>query len=306
MNTAFTWQGRHDGDGEEHLRIHQIINRSATADYALIGFSSDEGVKRNKGRVGAAEAPNAIRSQLANLPVHQPITLQDLGNVICQQDQLEQAQAELANQVQLSLEKGMQPIVLGGGHEVAFGSFSGLFQYVQQHQPEQKIGIINFDAHFDLREAEQVTSGTPFLNAAQLSAQHQQEFHYLCIGVAKHANTKVLFDTADRLQCDYIYDHDLQVAQLPSLIEKVQAFMAKVDVLYVTIDLDVFHASIAPGVSAPAVKGIDLNVFEPLFQAIKQTGKIRVFDVAECNPQFDLDNRTAKLAAYLIFNYLFD
>lgn len=89
MNTAFTWQGRHDGDGEEHLRIHQIINRSATADYALIGFSSDEGVKRNKGRVGAAEAPNAIRSQLANLPVHQPITLQDLGNVICQQDQLE-------------------------------------------------------------------------------------------------------------------------------------------------------------------------------------------------------------------------
>ena len=306
MNTAFTWQGRHDGDGEEHLRIHQIINRSATADYALIGFSSDEGVKRNKGRIGAAEAPNAIRSQLANLPVHQPITLQDLGNVICQQDQLEQAQAELANQVQYSLEKGMQPIVLGGGHEVAFGSFSGLFQYVQQHQPQQKIGIINFDAHFDLREAEQVTSGTPFLNAAQLSAQYQQDFHYLCIGVAKHANTKVLFDTADRLQCDYIYDYDLQVAQLPSLIEQVQAFMAKVDVLYVTIDLDVFHASIAPGVSAPAVKGIDLNVFEPLFQAIKQTGKIRVFDVAECNPQFDLDNRTAKLAAYLIFNYLFD
>jgi formiminoglutamase len=306
MNANFTWQGRHDGDGEEHLRIHQIINRHPKAEYALIGFSSDEGVKRNKGRIGAAEAPNAIRAQLANLPVHQSMTLQDLGNVICEQGQLEQAQAELADQVQHCLEKDMKPIVLGGGHEVAFGSFSGLFQYVQQHQPQQNIGIINFDAHFDLREAEHVTSGTPFLNAAQLSAQHQQAFHYLCIGVAKHANTKVLFDTADRLQCEYIYDHELQVAQLPTLIEKVQAFIQQVDVLYITIDLDVFHASIAPGVSAPAVKGIDLNVFEPIFQAIKQTGKIRVFDVAECNPQYDLDNRTAKLAAYLIFNYLFD
>ena len=306
MNQTFTWQGRNDGDTEEHRRIHQIINQEQTAEYALIGFSSDEGVKRNKGRIGAAEAPNVIRSQLANLPVHQNIHLQDLGNVICEQGQLEQAQAALASRVQHSLEQGMKPIVLGGGHEVAFGSFSGLFKYVQQHQFQQKIGIINFDAHFDLREAEHVTSGTPFLNAAQLSAQHQQAFHYLCIGVAKHANTKVLFNTADRLNCRYIYDYELQLAQLPVLIEKVQAFMDQVDVLYVTIDLDVFHASIAPGVSAPAVKGIDLNIFEPLFQVIKHTGKIRVFDVAECNPNYDLDNRTAKLAAYLIFNYLFD
>ena len=53
-------------------------------------------------------------------------------------------------------------------------------------------------------------------------------------------------------------------------------------------------------------KGIDLSIFDPLFHAIKETGKIRVFDVAECNPRFDLDNRTSKLAAYIIFNYIFD
>ena len=83
-------------------------------------------------------------------------------------------------------------------------------------------------------------------------------------------------------------------------------FIKKVDYLYITVDLDVFNASIAPGVSAPAVKGIDLSIFDPLLEAIKKTGKIKVFDVAECNPRFDLDNRTAKLAAYIIFNYIFD
>lgn len=306
MNHSFTWQGRHDGDGEEHRRIHHVVNTTQHASFALIGFGSDEGVKRNKGRLGAADAPDMIRAQLANLPVHQSVSIVDIGTVVCEQGQLEKAQAELADQVERSLQQGMKPIVLGGGHEVAFGSFSGLFQYIQHHEPQQKIGIINFDAHFDLREAEQVTSGTPFLNAAKLSEQNQKEFHYLCIGVAKHSNTKALFDTADRLSCQYIYDQQLQLSEIDHLISKINGFIEKIDALYITVDLDVFSASIAPGVSAPAVKGIDLSVFDPLFQAIKKSGKIRVFDVAECNPRFDLDNRTAKLAAYIIFNYIFD
>lgn len=306
MNHSFTWQGRHDGDGEEHRRIHHVVNTTQHASFALIGFGSDEGVKRNKGRLGAADAPDMIRAQLANLPVHQSVSIVDIGTVVCELGQLEKAQAELADQVERSLQQGMKPIVLGGGHEVAFGSFSGLFQYIQHHEPQQKIGIINFDAHFDLREAEQVTSGTPFLNAAKLSEQNQKEFHYLCIGVAKHSNTKALFDTADRLNCQYIYDQQLQLSEIDHLISKINGFIEKIDALYITVDLDVFSASIAPGVSAPAVKGIDLSVFDPLFQAIKKSGKIRVFDVAECNPRFDLDNRTAKLAAYIIFNYIFD
>lgn len=305
MNHSFKWQGRHDGDSEAHLRLHQVVNTQQHASFAFIGFSSDEGVKRNKGRLGAADAPDMIRAQLANLPVHQPVTIADLGTVVCDNGKLEQAQAELADQVERSLKQGMKPIVLGGGHEVAFGSFSGLFQYLQNNEPDKTIGIINFDAHFDLREAEYVTSGTPFLNAARLSEQYQKAFHYLCIGVAKHSNTRVLFETADRLNCSYIYDFELQPKNVEILLEKITAFIGKVDYLYITVDLDVFSASIAPGVSAPAVKGIDLSVFDPLLEAIKETGKIKVFDVAECNPRFDLDSRTAKLAAYIIFNYIF-
>lgn len=306
MNHSFKWQGRQDGEGDAHLRLHQVINTSHQASFAFIGFSSDEGVKRNHGRLGAADAPDMIRAQLANLPVHQPVTIIDLGTVLCDHAELEIAQAELAHQVERSLNSDMKPIVLGGGHEVAFGSFSGLFQYIQNNHLNKKIGIINFDAHFDLREAEQVTSGTPFLNAAKLSEQFDQEFNYMCIGVAKHSNTKILFDTAERLNCNYIYDYELKLQNVENLILRINNFIKKVDYLYITVDLDVFNASIAPGVSAPAVKGIDLSIFDPLLEAIKKTGKIKVFDVAECNPRFDLDNRTAKLAAYIIFNYIFD
>ena len=79
MNHSFTWQGRHDGDGEEHRRIHHVVNTTQHASFALIGFGSDEGVKRNKGRLGAADAPDMIRAQLANLPVHQSVSIVDIG-----------------------------------------------------------------------------------------------------------------------------------------------------------------------------------------------------------------------------------
>lgn len=304
MNNVYQWNGRHDGNGDEHLRMYHVMNQSQHAKFALIGFSSDEGVRRNQGRIGAAQAPDLIRKQLANLPVHTPVSITDMGTIVCIDNNLEQAQLELADQVDLALQHGMKPIVLGGGHEVAFGSFRGIFQHLQKAKTAQKIGIINFDAHLDLREENQATSGTPFLQAAQLSQQHHQEFHYLCIGIARHSNTKKLFNTANDLNCQYIFDDEVERQNLESLLLKIDSFMKQVDVLYVTVDLDVFSASIAPGVSAPAVKGIELRIFDLLIAHIQNSGKVRLLDIAECNPNFDQDQRTAKLAAYIVYNFI--
>jgi formiminoglutamase len=90
------------------------------------------------------------------------------------------------------------------------------------------------------------------------------------------------------------------------VLKRLDAFMTQVDCLYVTIDLDVFTAATAPGVSAPAMRGIDLPLFEAMFEHIQQSGKVRLMDIAECNPSYDLDNRTARLAAYLVFKFLFN
>ena len=80
MSTPFDWTGRDDGPGREHLRFWRAVTaagspgsaagspapRSAaeSADVAIVGFASDEGVRRNGGRVGAVEGPAAIRSAL--------------------------------------------------------------------------------------------------------------------------------------------------------------------------------------------------------------------------------------------------
>lgn len=305
MQQDFKWQGRHDGDGPAHWRIHHVMNQTIQPQYVLLGFASDEGVRRNQGRVGAAAGPQAIRKQLANLPVHTPLNIADLGDVTCQNGQLEQAQTELSAVLMQNLAKGFKPIVLGGGHEVAFASFQGLFDYNRRHHPQRRIGIINFDAHLDLRRDPVASSGTPFFQAAQLSKQRGQSFHYLCLGVAQHSNTKILFDTAHDLNCQYVYDHEFNSTKNLEITTKVEHFITELDDLYVTIDLDVFSAHIAPGVSAPAVRGIGLASFEWVFEQIVQSGKVRLLDFAECNPSFDTDNKTARLAAYIIYQYLF-
>ena len=305
MTQLYSWQGRIDGDTEEHLRIHQVINKISPAQFAIVGFASDEGVRRNKGRQGAKAGPEAIRNQLANLPIHQPIAIRDAGTICCDDGDLEAAQRRLSDELIHILESKQTPIVLGGGHEVAFASFQGLFDFVKKYSANKVIGIINFDAHFDLRVASESTSGSPFLQSAGLCKKHHRPFHYLCLGIAEHGNTKALFDTADKLGSHYILDKALNASQLPLAIEKIKQFINQVDHLYVSVDLDVFSAALAPGVSSPAPRGISPDTFDELFSIIKASGKIAVFDIAECNPKFDIDNQTARLAAYLIYQFLY-
>lgn len=116
------WNGRIDDEtNRAAFRLHQVIQQlplkeSATSPTcALIGFSSDEGVRRNNGRTGAAAGPDSLRSELAKLPWRQPESHQliDLGTIVCIDDQLEQAQRELGQTVQEILARHMKPIILG-------------------------------------------------------------------------------------------------------------------------------------------------------------------------------------------------
>src|SRR5699024_10329338 len=92
------WQGRIDAD-KTSLRYHQAVQlksidsliKQSHKVFGIVGFQCDEGVQRNQGRPGAAKGPNAIREQLAALPLtigkHIPVV--DVGNVRCTNHDLE-------------------------------------------------------------------------------------------------------------------------------------------------------------------------------------------------------------------------
>ncbi len=304
------WSGRTDQESnpELALRWHQKV-KTYTRDNskqgaAFVGFASDEGVRRNKGRTGAVKSPNLIRKAIASLPWNRTTPVWDAGTITCTGTHLEKAQTEYARRLTDVLENGVMPIGLGGGHEIAWGSYQGLIQFLErQHSSpaDIKLGIINFDAHFDLRLPENgASSGTPFWQISEYAREQGIPFHYLCLGVSHSSNTRALFQRADELGVIYRDDHQMTLLNLDKLTRDMQAFLESVDYIYLTIDLDAFPAGQAPGVSAPAPRGVPLEVAEPLLQQIRDSGKILMLDVAELNPEYDTDSLTARLAARLI------
>lgn len=299
------WQGRIDDDveGPGAKRWHQIVRPLAPSDkggVALIGFASDAGIVRNHGRAGAIEGPAALRGMLANMPVHRCTAIVDAGDVTCSDGQLETAQQELSQSIAHLLACDMLPIALGGGHEIAFGSFGGLARHLATRESTPRIGILNLDAHFDLRRAEQANSGTPFRQIAEDCAARGWPFHYCCLGISEFANTQALFERAQALGVRWMRDEDMQACNRRQVNDTVASFLNDIDHLYFTICLDVLPAALAPGVSAPSSRGVGLDVIEPLIDMVAGSGKLRVADIAELSPCHDIDQRTARVAARLV------
>ncbi|VFS10867.1 formimidoylglutamase [Citrobacter koseri] len=184
----------------------------------------------------------------------------------------------------------MRTFVLGGGHETAFGHGAGLLDAF----PHARVGIINLDAHLDLRRADHATSGTPFRQLAQLCDEQQREFHYACFGVSRAANTQALWDEAQQRGVTIVEDVDCDTAQAP-----LAQVIDSVDKIYLTIDLDVLPAWEMPAVSAPAALGVPLATVMRLVDAVCRSGKLQAVDMVEFNPRFDDDGNAARVAARL-------
>lgn len=293
------WKGRADAEASS-VRFHQAVNCQLLSDlppaadaktFSFIGFTSDEGVRRNQGRIGAADAPNVIRSYVANLPFHErDVHVYDVGNVACEDGDLERAQRELGKGVSKILENNTTPIIIGGGHETVYGHYLGVRAFVGK---DKSIGIINIDAHFDLRDDDAPSSGTMF---SQIFA-NDDKVGYLCLGIQRFGNTQALFDAADRVGCTYVFAEDIEKDETYEIIDE---FSEKYDVLLLTLCSDVIASSSAPGVSAPAPYGLEPRTVRAFIRYIAKKEHTISFDLCEVNPLVDVNDQTSRLAALLL------
>jgi len=298
---TFEWRGRVDAEETGvSTRWHQHV-RPAAADshggVTLIGFAVDEGVRRNAGRTGAALGPQALRTALAGLPVLDEPALWDAGDVNCDGGALEAAQAQLGERVAEVMARDSLPLVLGGGHEVAWGTFQGI---VKNRPDASRLLVLNFDAHFDLRVAAQANSGTPFHQMHDWCTGRGQAFNYRVFGISRFANTQALFDRAHAMGVRYTLDDSLQDANgLRDAQQALAADLADCDAVYLTLCLDVLPGAQAPGVSAPAPLGVPLAQVERLIDQALASNRVVAADIAELNPSLDRDGLTARVAARL-------
>lgn len=311
------WQGRIDSvEDFDAFRWHQWVEKIDLRDdtltpytgklaFAFIGFCCDEGVRKNKGRAGAERGPRSIRKEMANLPCSftKDIKLFDAGNIYCEDSTLEEAQDLLSKSIERILSLNLFPILLGGGHEIALGHYNGLLNYLKKDKEKPRLGIINFDAHFDLRPYPNGgSSGTMFRQIADQCKEEGLNYSYLCLGIQQHSNTVNLFKTAESLGAKYILAKDIIGSDDFSILEKIDDFIKYQDHIYITICADVFSSAFAPGVSATQPLGLDPERVLRILKYILRSDKVISFDIAEVSPRFDQDNTTSNLAKVLIFS----
>lgn len=312
------WKGRIDDiDDIDSYRMHQIIRLLNLKDLktfkthpskfniCFLGYCCDEGIKRNSGRTGAKHGPEDIRNKFASLPVPfcDKTEIYDAGNLACVEGNMEEIQQQLEIGIEKILDNHLFPIVLGGSHDLAYGHFNGIYNHLKKQTTEiPKIGIINFDAHFDLRPYDsQGSSGTMFSQIADKYSKENQRFDYLCLGIQSSGNTRSLFNRADSLGVKYVLASEFVESNHDTLTAKIESFINDNDHIYLTICGDVFNSASAPGVSALQPFGLKPNHVLRYTKEILQSKKVISFDIAEVSPPLDHDRRTAKLAATIIY-----
>ena len=90
------WNGRLDSYEEIDLRLWQVVQEIKEAQEAggvcFVGYDTDDGIKRNQGRIGAEKGSNAIRKAIQSFPIVENLKTYDYQNL--KNKVLEEAQKE--------------------------------------------------------------------------------------------------------------------------------------------------------------------------------------------------------------------
>lgn len=306
------WYGRVD-DLEEYdsFRWHQIIKlvnldeivQFSNDSYVIISYKVDEGIVRNKGRKGARKAPDFIKLSLSNRPCSfdENISIYDGGSVVCVGENVENAQQTLATLVDIVIKAGAFPIVIGGGHDVAYGSMKGV---AKSFDKTKTLGLVNFDAHFDNRPYTRSTSGTMFRQIKDDFSIDNQLYNHLTIGAQKSSNTASLFKDIHNDGGKYILARDIKITNQYHNQEVIKEFIRKSDKIYLTVCCDVFSSAYAPGVSSPQPLGMSPEDFMEFFKTFIDSDKLICMDIAEASPDLDNSNTTMTLVSLIIYTLI--
>lgn len=264
----------------------------------IVGFPVDDGVRRNGGREGASRAPEVIRRWLYRLTpdsrsldphkilLHHTI---DAGDIRAEGD-LPSLQDRLGDVVASILTQGAVPIILGGGHETAFGHFLGYAKAgIDVH-------IVNVDAHLDVRQLKDGLphSGSPFRQALEHESRRCVRYSAVGLNPASVSHEHLAYAAPHGR---FIWRDDV----LPDTAQNVFGYGSDV---MATFDIDAVYADAAPGVSAPNPDGLDVRTWLAAAEAAGRLPSVRSFDLCELNPLCDVDDRTARLAALTVWWFL--
>jgi formiminoglutamase len=267
------------------------------ASFVIIGSPQDKGVQRNKGRTGARDAPDEIRAELYKLVVNEKIeslNLFDLGDVKIQ-NTLEGTHEVQEKIISRLLVDGKKIIALGGGNDISYPDCKALSNY------NRNLLAINIDSHPDVRFDIPRNSGTPYRMLLEENLIDGNSFYE--IGLKPYSFSPVYEKYLEEKNVPvYTFDRVRELG-LKNLLENILS-ENKNEIIFWGFDMDSVRGLEAPGVSAPASYGLTSDEAVEVARIAGGDKRTRIFEISEVNPAFDIDKRTSRLAAIMIWSLL--
>ncbi len=257
---------------------------------------------------GAALAPTTIRKMLngfTTYSIEDDIDLAgnhvvDYGDILMHVTDIRESQQRISHTIEeiLRHHKPSQLIILGGDHSISYPSITAFSKF-------HKVGVIQFDAHHDLRNLEDggPSNGTPFRSLIESNIIEGKNL--VQIGIRDFMNSKAYREYAREKGITVYSMKEVRQRSIKVIIhEAINGLKEQVDMIYVSVDVDVLDQAFAPGCPAIGPGGMDS---ETLIEAIEHLGAcelVKGMDIVEIDPMVDFRDMTSKMAAWLLLTFL--
>jgi formimidoylglutamase len=274
---------------------------------ALVGIPFDT---TTLGRGGARHGPAAVRTALAaclcydagfGVDLAGTPRVADWGDVDVVHTDVEETWRRVSDVVESLVRPGLPLVVVGGDHGLTFPVLRGLAA------GERRLGIVNVDAHFDVRvsQRDQVSAGVPFRYLLEQLPELVSGRNLVEFGIGGWRNSRVYADFLREHGARVISAREVRRGDLDALVQEALAVAGDgPDGVWLSIDVDGVDGAQAPGTGTPATAGIASFQLLELVWAFGCDSKAVGLDVMEVAPVWEHGTATAALAAACILTFL--
>jgi arginase len=252
---------------------------------------------------------------LGDMHLERPQTVPEVDDKLKYVREISNACEQLAKEVEAILDAGQLPLILGGDHSIAIGSFAGV---VAHHKKQDKtIGLIWFDAHADINTPETTPTGN--IHGMPLAA-------LLGYGAPELTNVAGFAPKLDPKLCVHVGARDVDPGERELIKKTGIRFFTMRDIdergmracmdeaiaiasrgtggYAVTFDVDVLDPGDAPGSGTLVRGGLTYREAHLGMEKVAEAGGMRMLEIVEINTALDINNKTAELGVELILSAL--
>lgn len=262
------------------------------ADVGLFGIPFDTACVA--GPRGSRYGPAGVREKLTHGTCYNPeldvdisegIDIVDFGDVRPVHTDVEETHDRVERVLTAITEAGVVPVSVGGDHSLSYPTAKAMMNAV-----DGDVGVINVDAHHDVRHSHggELSSGTPFRRLLEDDADQLASENFVELGLSGWHNSKYYVDWVREVGAEIVSAREIHREGTDAAVDRaLSAATDGTEAVFLSVDIDVLDAGVAPGTSAPSPGGLHSHQLLELVYQLGRHEAVRGADLMEVAPPLD-------------------